>query len=268
MDDTNQLKDMSLEELEKLKVKYIETYKYKKAKQIDEEIKKQRNRKLQKLNQTSIQAINSDIDKLYNEYKEIQKNTEVTYKKKELEKREEISDQFQDIQTRHIGELVKIEKEFALAVIREQKRPIPEVNAILEQSKKVAYNDDFQCADRLRKKASRIRDEQLAARRSVVDLQYNEIRIKALNKQRTEIDILKNKLYNSIENIDAQFRNESISNERAFKNLLIAYQQKVIAETTSTIKGKQEKLLVADQLNRHFFKKIKSLQLFTTNNPK
>lgn len=251
----------SLEELQKLKVKYIESYDYVNAQKVDDVIKKKKNSNIIELHQDTTSAIDADIDKLYNEYHQNREKLEFEHKKQELKIRQAISDQFQEMQNRHVSELVVIEKEYALSCIREENRPIPEYNDLLAQSKQLAYNDDFVGAECLRKRAEEIQAEQLQSRRDVIDNQYSDMRSKALRKQKGELEMLKNKLNSELKRIASDFENQCNSNERTLKTTLVSYQQKVIAEITSQAKLNKDKLILKDKLNRHFKKKIESLHL-------
>lgn len=247
---------LTIEQLTELKRKYINNLDFAKAKLCEDKINQLKHNRKEDAKKYAEREIREGMSKIHEEYlKSIQYYKEgfVSY---ELEIRERYDNAFQDMQSRHIKDLIDIEKQYALEVIKSKNRRCTESDNLKEQAKKLANGNNFDDAMRFKIKAEKALVMELEMRRAKIDAKYDTIRRQIFDRQKNELLILSEKLQNEVARNDQGLEAELLSLDKIFNANIIAHQQNVASNATKRIPSHQDKKQITDFIN-NLVKEIK-----------
>lgn len=247
---------LTIEQLTEIKRKYINNLDFAKAKLCEDKINQLKHNRKEDAKKYAEREIREGMSKIHEEYlKSIQYYKEgfVSY---ELEIRERYDNAFQDMQSRHIKDLIDIEKQYALEVIKSKNRRCTESDNLKEQAKKLANGNNFDDAMRFKIKAEKALVMELEMRRAKIDAKYDTIRRQIFDRQKNELLILSEKLQNEVARNDQGLEAELLSLEKIFNANIIAHQQNVASNATKRIPSHQDKKQITDFIN-NLVKEIK-----------
>ena len=195
------------------------------------------------------QEVRDEIQRLYDAYEKACNDIKRQKEEKELNVRVRIDLSFQECQKRHIEELVLIEKEYALEVIRAKNRPVRNQQELFEQAKKFARMNDFEQSIIIREQANKIYDEKMISRRKDIDEKYNGLRRMVIEHQKSDLMLIRKKLLSMLENLQLEHQRELESEKRKFIVQLRNFQQKANQSITLSAKLNSDKRKLAEGMS-------------------
>ena len=194
--------------------------------------------------------VTEQIEAIYDTYKKGCEALKRDYEEAELNVRERIDVSFQECQKRHIEELIVIEKEYALDVIREKNRPVREQRQLFDQAKRLARMNNFEHSIMVREKANQVFEEEMLIRRQHVEEKYRGIRKLAIERQRMELQLLKKKLVGMLEAVAADLQRDIEGEWRKLSVHLRSFQKRCSVAITKDVKFNVDKKKLADGMNK------------------
>lgn len=229
----------------------IENLQFEQARELEKEIQSHNVINYDETVKERGEALQKEIEGFYNKSKTLKEEASNATEEAELEVREHYDLAFQDVQTRHLQELMEVEKEYALEVIKARKRPVPMQIEYQRQARQLAKDNDFDTALRLRTKAEEAFEIEMHTRRVAINSKFNQIRKLAYTKMRNELLILNNKLIEAINANQKELEDKNASIERTFKVNYLSAQQKALLDLTKVFKSRESKLMISEKLNNY-----------------
>ncbi|OHT08184.1 hypothetical protein TRFO_23398 [Tritrichomonas foetus] len=170
---------------------------------------------------------------------------------KELHIREDTNTVFEAMKKRHLEEITDVETQRRIAYLREENRESSEVKHLLNQSKKLATNDDVTGAKQFKKRAEAQRDDDREARKYAVDAKYDKLLEQTKQKQRAELDILQARLESLLSEAQT-IHDEEIKAQQKKVTVFIHYSlQKAITEGNKQLVKKEQMPQVTTALKKY-----------------
>jgi hypothetical protein len=165
-----------------------------------------------------------------------------------LQTRLAIDTAFQSWQRHHIEELSTLEKEYALAVVRERRRPVPARSEFDKQARRLAKQSDFQESMRVREKAKNAEQAELVRRRAVVDTAFDRRRMALIEHQKADLAALNTRLIDELAWKDQGLQEALSQHERTFLAAVRSTIQKAIFESFAENLSHAERKRIAAEL--------------------
>ncbi|OHT06597.1 hypothetical protein TRFO_25344 [Tritrichomonas foetus] len=251
---------LPIETLLKLKKTFINKFEFEKAKKVQAAINCRKDVDVTEIINECKRRIDEKIDEIY---ADLQKRREIVitqYRFKELDISEKIDNAFVELQSRHIKELEGVEFIKAHAVARTMSKEIKDVKEsreLLLQAKRLAENDDFDGAVKIREKAHQVKVDFINGELDQINQKYELMRKQAYFKQKNELQILTEKLKSAMEKNEAEKEEALKAQEKLAKVTIIYNQQKIFSEMTQKIKSKEKKLEMSEQINKFITQKVR-----------
>lgn len=141
-------------------------------------------------------------------------------KNEEHQIRSRINTDFESLRSRHVKDLISLEKDFAAARLRETERTIPEQEELLKKSKNAALIKDFELARNYREAANLLAETDLETRLAKTDNDFENLRKALLTKQRDEVEFLSKKLDDELSTLERKAQIK-LQNEETNRNIKI-----------------------------------------------
>jgi hypothetical protein len=216
--DQDPYNDMDLDALLVTKSGAIEDMDFEEAKIIDSVIYQRR--ECEKTSHKKIKGnLMSQITSVYNEYLKRCAAVRKEAESREAPIREKTDRAFQEFQLRHIKELIVIEKQRSLEVIRAMSRVVPCQQDYVIQAKRMARMGNYEGSIAARQRAEDVHREEQKSRRAKIDAKFDAIRKSALSRQKADLAILTDKFRNSLAAIHAT---EQVALEAALKRMMVS----------------------------------------------
>jgi hypothetical protein len=122
----------------------------------------------------------------------------------ETEIREAISDEFHELQVRHVSDLVAHEKQHLLKYARERLRPVHGVRNLQAQARKAAMGKDFDTAEEFALRAKQRETPELERREGVVRNEFLMGRAEIIERQKGEMRALAARLDSELEAVQRE----------------------------------------------------------------
>lgn len=247
---------LPMESLLKLKRTYINRFEYEKAKKVQAVINERKIEDINGIIQECKEKIDQKIDEIENELQRKREIVNIQYKFKELDISEKMDNAFQILQERHLEELASIEKQKALGYVRAIHKPIKESRELLAQSKRLAENDDFDGAVKIREKSRKVKEEVIQVRKDQVNQKYELMRKQLYSKQKNDLQILSEKLHSALNKNELEKLESLKAQDKLAKNTIVFHQQRILGEMIQKVRSKDNKLEMSDQINKFLSQRI------------
>ena len=241
---------MSLEELMEAKEVAITNLFIERARDIEAIIQARKACDIDGILDAKRQEVIDHITAIYDTYLKACEAVKRGYEEAELNVRERIDSSFQECQRRHIEELVVIEKEYALDIIREKNRPVKEQLQLFEQARRLARINNFEHSIMVREQAKQVFEEEMVVRRQHVEDKYRGIRKVAIERQKTELQLLKKKLVGMLQSVEADCRRDIEGEWRKLSVHLRSFQKRSAVAITKESRFNFYKKKLADGMNQ------------------
>jgi hypothetical protein len=206
----------------------------------------------------AFQNYRSDCERVRNEH-ELQ----------DLQVRMAMDDMFQECQRRHISELDAVEKEYALAVLREERRPAKGRRECEKQARRFAFVRNYQSSIKMREQAKVAEQEELEERRAQVKGHFEKVRQNVCERQKVDLTVLNRKFNDAVVRQKVELGDALKLQEKKFWVALRAVLQKAITAATASADAAEEKLKIAESINTLFSQKVAdTTRVFGSDSPK
>jgi hypothetical protein len=118
-----------------------------------------------------------------------------------MEVRVAADDSFRTWQAKHLKDLSDLEKEYALAVVRESRRPVQAKAVLHLRAIRLAKRNDFQSSIALRQLAKEVEHAEQDDRRERIDAKFDNLRAALFESQRNDLAILNRHLYEELRRV-------------------------------------------------------------------
>ncbi|KAK8891164.1 hypothetical protein M9Y10_028370 [Tritrichomonas musculus] len=246
----NSTSSPSIEELMQRKLRYIEKLEFEKARDVENLIQEKRQKDHNEIFERTKESFEQRIEVIYSEF---QNNCQIINENAsdaEMQIRENADTSFKDLRDRHIDELTKMEKEYALEVIRAHRKIVPEQLEQQRRAKELAKANDFEGAVRLRTLAEKIYEQEHIIRRQDIDKKYVSIKNQIFERQKNDLLVLNTKLNDALERNQQLVDNELKKQERLFIVSILAAKQKCIISMTSSIQVPEVKKTLSEKFDK------------------
>lgn len=257
--DYDNLGNASYHDLLSRKNECIENLEFDKAEAISTILKQ---RKVENFSQSLIDTedyIKQKIDEVYNSYKANCEEAQSNAEQNEFKIREDINISYQDLQERHIDELIKLEKAYSLEVLKAKSRPVAKQMSLVTLAKKYAKQDRYQEAKQLTTDSERAFTEEHILRKQKIDAKFNVYRNQYFERQKNEILILRDRLRAALEKNDQLLKYQLENNLKQFKLSCLLVHRRSVEQLNSQFHKTETKNLLKDSVTQLFYQKIKSV---------
>lgn len=149
--------------------------------------------------------------------------------KREVAIRQGVTDEFAAKQNSHVKELKELEDELFVIFKERMNKKIVEYEDLITKAKTYAYRCEFQKAQELQEDANKIQEREFEARRVQFETFYKDRINQKLDKQRTELTALTQKLETSIKTLEKEKANAMAEELSTFKRKMDHEYKKVVA---------------------------------------
>lgn len=258
-------RELSYEELMARKLDAIERLDFEEASWIQEEIDNRKSRDFGITIKSASPKIQSDIQNAYNKYIDRCEKAKRVAADEDLVCREKIDLSFQEWQRKHLEELVKIEKEFALELLKAKSRPVKEQLDLIEQAKRLARLDDFDQSILMRQKAEAAYEAEMASRKKAVHEKFKTLRLIALEHQKNDLAVLNKRLSSMLENVKSGLEASLENEKRKLMAQLRSLQQKAVSAVVADLRNAGHKKVAAEKINDYFNQQVCQIAGFALN---
>ena len=205
--------EKQISEHQKLKEEYMDNEKYEKAKKENETIEKLK-LKLQSIETEKLEKVQKkEIVKLHSNYDEIIKETKNKYETQIKEAEDELNKILKEMENKYKRDLKEIEKKYIM-----EKKHSPEYKAMEKEEKKLLKDNRFDEAialQKLRKKKEEednkryffIYKNEIETLKRNLTVKYNKEVNNFKDNKKNEIELIRNEMNLTLDNIDKQFNN-------------------------------------------------------------
>jgi hypothetical protein len=182
-------------------------------------------------------------------YRASSKQAETESALHEMEVRVAADDSFRLWRARHLKELNHLEKEYALAVIRESRRPVQAKAVLHSAAIQLAKGNDFQSSILLRERARNLEEAEMEDRRKKIEAKYRNLRAALFENQKNDLGNLNRNLDEDLKRLSLARRD---SLDQPARRLLVTARlltQKAVVQETATAKTRTQKMIISKTLN-------------------
>jgi hypothetical protein len=194
---------MNTTALRRTKSNVIEEMDFEEARKIDSVCLRRRQACLGHLSEKIKESLAGEIVAVYDQYLKNCAKAREEAESRELPVREKIDRAFQEFQLKHVQELVVIEEQHALEIIRAQSRTVPAQQDYIIQAKRMARIGNYDDSIATRERAQNAYEEELSARRGKIDAKFDALMKSALSRHKIDMAMLTEKLRTSLDGIKA-----------------------------------------------------------------
>jgi hypothetical protein len=167
-----------------------------------------------------------------------------------LDTRLAIDDLFAQCQRRHIEELRTIEKEYAISVIRAERRPVRDEIDLRVHSRRLALAGEYKASVEAREQAKGAGRPELARRRAEIDARVHKLHAAQFERHFADLCNLDERLKADLARIETE-REDAIAQHR--KRFVVAariVRRKAVARATAPLVDPDRKVEVAEAVAR------------------
>ncbi|KAK8892442.1 hypothetical protein M9Y10_029670 [Tritrichomonas musculus] len=259
IDDFDDLENAPYHELISKKNELIDNLEFDKAEAISTILKQRKVEDFSQALEETENYVKQKIEELYESYRACCEESKSKAKQNEMKFREDIDISYQDIQIRHIDELVKLEKAYSLTILKEKSRPVAKQMSLVTLAKKNAKQDRFQEARQLTADSEKAFSEEHKIRKQKIDAKFNVIRSQYFEKQRNEIYILRDKLRSSLEKNNQALSYQLENHLKQFKLSCLFLHRRSVEQLVSQFHKIEIKNFLKKTIDQTFYKKMKSV---------
>ena len=253
------LSTLSYEDLAKLKSQAIEEMNFERAREIEFTIQERKKDDAQEaLEQKKVQ-LEEELEAAYDDYLENLETVRETAEQRRLSIRLKVDQSFQEWKKTHMAELMVIEKEYALEILRAKERPVKEQRMMFRQAKNLAKMNKFDESIAIREQAKQAFDEEMLARRLEIDEKYDRMREQTMLHQKSDLEILKGKLQALLRVVDTEEKKQLDAQDKKYVVAIRAIQQRGVNSVTSFVKDGVQKREMTDAVNDFVIQKVEEL---------
>ena len=161
---------------------------------VNEDLSQVRQQELDELYQDIQSRISAEIDKATSSYYENCQLIESSINEVEMEARLRADASFQNLQGEHIKELIQVEKQYALEIIRAKTRLIPAVENLKRKATTLSKIGNTAESRQAEQEAQKEKENEIKRRKAEVDKAFDSTRKTIFTRQRSELSILDEKL--------------------------------------------------------------------------
>jgi hypothetical protein len=236
---------LSLRKTHAIKSLNIET-----AAKIESEIQTHLQTELLQMIDAAKARLTDEITQLHSEYTQTCDRIRESSDYEFLEFRVSIDDAFAFWQRGHIEELSTLEKEYALAVVREGRRPIKAKLDFEMQARELAKQNEFEASIRSREKSQVAEQTELERRRAAVDGAFDRKRHALLERQQNDLQNLRMKFEQGIQVLEQDLQEKLDKEQRSFLVAVRAAVQREILAGIASVKSSSLKKRVSGEIAR------------------
>lgn len=170
---------------------------------VSEELMRVRQQEFEDLYSEIQDSISDEIDRIISSYYENCDLINSSINEVEMEARLRADVSFQNLQGEHIKELIQVEKQYALEVIRAKLRKCPQVEYLKKQAAGLARIGDFRGSHDAEDQAIIEQENEIRHRKANIDKAFDSQRKSVLTRQKSELAILDQKLVDNLQQIAA-----------------------------------------------------------------
>lgn len=257
--DCSNLENASYHDLLSQKNAFIENLEFDKAEAISTIMKQRKVEDYAQSLEETENFVKTKINEIYLNYKTNCEEAQSIAEKNEYEIREDIDLSYQDLQDRHIDELIKLEKAFSFEVLKAKSRPVAKQMSLIALAKKHAKQDRFQEAKQLTADSERAFAEEHLMRKQKIDSKFNVIRSQYFERQKNEVLILKEKLRSALEKNNQLLEYQLENNLKQFKLSCHLLHRRAIEQLISQFHKIETKNFLKNSISQFFYQKLKSV---------
>jgi hypothetical protein len=241
--------NLNAEELISLRFRSISDLDYETACAVDAHLLRSREEESAVAITTVFTELIADVDHAIRVYHEERAKTASFYRLRLFEARIALDDAFQVSQQRHLEELHMVEKEYALVVLREDRRPVREEIELIAHSRRLALAGEYAQSIETREAVKGAVKSELARRRATVDARFERIRAIVFARQKDELKILNSKLVADLNQIESD-RGQAMDQQRKrFIVAIRALKTQAVTKGIAAALSKERKVEVASAIN-------------------
>ena len=256
---TIDLSTLSIDDLIDRRDRYIDDLKLEKAQEIDSIIDYLRSIAPAGPIQKVKDYLSSKFEEYYAQYQDNCNRAKEDSEDNEIEIRKAGDDLFVEMKSRHIEQLIEIEKMRAYELIFNRNKPVQEANAYERRAKYSAQQKEYDKAYHFRQQANQEREKIQNERRGLVEEKMNNLKTNVLSTMKSEMKILAGKIQSQIEENQTYLNEELDSHLRTFKVLASSETQKAIFGLNNYFPKKETKRLLAIEISNYASSKLKEI---------
>lgn len=256
---------LSIEQLMKKKLEFIENLEFEKASDIENQIQQRRYSTIESKYEEEASKLDQQIQ---NYYDILQNNLAIINENAdqcELKQREIADSSFRETCERHMNELKQIQKEYSIEVLRAREKIVPQQLEQERRAKELAKVNDFEGAIRLRALAQKIHDLEHQQRREDINKKYESIKSQVYERQNNELAILSTKLKEALERKQRIVENDIQKQNKQFLVSVISEKQKSSTRLVNGIVNPEKKKAYAEKLDKYANSRVQEISGFVLN---
>ena len=250
---------MDYDELAQKKREAIEEMDFEGARDIETMIRTKKRDDVQAKVENKKVELGEGIEALHQEYLEDCRRVQEAAEERQFNIRVKVDQSFQEWQKQHLDELMSVEKEYALEVIRARSRPVKEQLLLFKQAKNLAKMNCFDESIMVREEGKQAFVDEMEARRQEIEDKYRNARFQVIEHQKNDLEILKGRLEAFLKQARLDLQDELDSQQRKFLVAVRSLQQKAVVAATSWVKSSAEKRAISDIVNDFVIAKVQEL---------
>ena len=250
---------MDYDELAQKKREAIEEMDFESARDIETMIRTKKRDDVQAKVENKKVELGEGIEALHQEYLEDCRRVQEAAEERQFNIRVKVDQSFQEWQKQHLDELMSVEKEYALEVIRARSRPVKEQLMLFRQAKNLAKMNCFDESIMVREEGKQAYVDEMEARRQEIEDKYRNARFQVIEHQKNDLEILKGRLEAFLKQARLDLQDELDSQQRKFLVAVRSLQQKAVVAATSWVKSSAEKRAISDIVNDFVIAKVQEL---------
>lgn len=215
-DNLEYYKDMSSDEIKQFINKLINELKFETVKVARKALANKKETEGQSLLEKIKGEIEEKVGNAKNQWDAQIDEINENYPQEELQVREKIANSLETLKKQHMDALTDIEKKYSIEIIKSFERPIRAQTELLERAKKLGREGDIDGAINARNKAEIEKAKELKIRREHIDGIFDEMRQKAIAKQKKDLTSLTEKLHLGLNELEKNKDAKFLEKERAF----------------------------------------------------
>jgi hypothetical protein len=219
----------------------IQTLNIENAAKIESEIQTHRQTQMLEMVEDAKAELVDAITQFHTKYTESCDQVRQTADSERLEFRTSIDDGFSFWQRSHLEELSTLEKEYALAIVREEHRPVKAKLDFEKQARELAKQNEFEASIRFREKGQAAEQAELERRRAAVDGAFDRKRHCLMERQRNDLENLRMKLASGLILSEQALQANLQKEQRAFLVAVRAKVQQKVVSRMAKVQGGSKK---------------------------
>jgi hypothetical protein len=268
---TPDLASLSPRELVALRFRSIANWEFETAAAVDDHLAQSRCDAESTAFSSALTDLTSEIDSAVSLFASDSETIAYAFQRRALDARLAIDDLFEQCKQRQVEELNSIEKEYAISVLRAERRPVRDEIDLREHSRRLALAGEYKASVKAREQAKVAGVPEIARRRAEIDARFEKLRAVKFERHFADLCKLNERLKSDLERIETEREETVAQQQRRFVVAARVARRKAIARATAPLVDPDRKVEAADAVAAEAERLVRAatgIELEVSDNPR